>query len=577
MTGTRTVASLALLALSAWAVSSACGTGQRSGQGNATPGVQAAAGGIQNRAQPERGADADDPGAASAEATPAGWGSTVSVTISDRPQPRPIDLLVSLSLPAPAKNLAALRSYADAVMPGLGAGLPIGSAEQFLTFLTGGGLAGLDQNKPIRALLASPRDYPDSWLLIGTAASGGEGAASDDSRVVFRHGGLVAVGAPSVVELLAPYAFTTLSAEPMPAELTAIVHIDAVRVYLQEQIKIMLSATAASAQRDPRGAALATAVRAVMKLVAESDRLALSLSAQGTSASASCALIPKADSAFAAVVAGETPAQFSLLGELPRAPVAIAGHSNSQALSDVMHKLTENQSSRFLDAALRAKAERADKEFRAAVTGEYAAALTLSKARGGLFSSVWQTADTAAAATALDTLMGGVWGEMAKRHAPTMAPKKRTFKHRRATLTEYVFPLPKDTPANIRAGIEAFAGKGGVALITGGAGQRVIATVGKDARKHAGQLVDTALGKGAGAHLDPALAGILGDARKRKESLVLAVDVQSVLADLGIGQAPAGGGDWAVVGLGFADQSVAVRATVPAGAARILAQLLMAP
>lgn len=57
----------------------------------------------------------------------------------------------------------------------------------------------------------------------------------------------------------------------------------------------------------------------------------------------------------------------------------------------------------------------------------------------------------------------------------------------------------------------------------------------------------------------------------------MAVDVQSVLADVGIGQAPAGGGDWAVAGFGFSGKSIAGRVTLPAGAARAMLHMVMAP
>lgn len=575
MTGTQTFVRVALCALATLPSLSACGGGgAKSGSAEAVAsGQPGAAGTIENRSA-AKGQPAPDTVASSKDA-PAQVRRTVSMAIPSSPQPRPPELLVSLTIPAPDRDLSALRSYVDAIQPGTADRLPFSTPDDLLTFLTDSGLSGLDPGKPIFALLVSPRQYPNSWVLIGTVARGASVAPERQNLAVFHHGGRVAIGDPDVLERVGAYAFSNFLAGPTAGELTVTVHTDALRSYLKMQIDAAMDMFNEQAAHDPDAVATAEFFRSFIALVTQSDRFDMSLSALGSSATLSFELVPKPGSPFATTVAGEVPARFSLVGELPPGPIVMAGHTTSQDLSDAMARLQGNRASPLLDAATQAEIQRHGKVFRDAVKGEYAVSMAIARERGAYIAGVWETIDNKAAVGAVNAVMFGVLGKLLKRYIPTLRPKKRSFRHKRVKLSELRFPLPKKMPAEMRQIVEKLAGKRKVSVVTGGASQRALMVIGKDARQRAKRLVEGALKARTDAPA-PAVASVLADARKRKENMLAAVDIQTVIADLGIGQAPAGGGDWAVFGLSFSRGSIAGRFTLPAGATRAALMLAMA-
>lgn len=570
MTGKNILAPLTLCFLGAWGMSAACSGGAKSGPTQARAGGQPGAeSAMENRSAEGQDAALEAGVRAARDVQQAGQGAweQLSVNIPDQPAARPAELLVALTLPAPNVQLAGFKDYANGVNPMLAGMMPFFAPGELLGFLTDTGLSGLDPDQPIRALLLSPKKFKDSWVLLGVQK---DPTYSDNRRAIMRYGKLVAIGGRAALEAIGPYAFTSLLREPMARDLTLTVYTDPLRVFFQSQLDVILNA-ANSGNQDPDTASAAKMLAVLMKLVAQSDRMDMTLTAQAASATVAFKLVPKSGSTFESVMGGEVPAQFSLLGDLPGGSLAIAGRTTSDRLSNILEQVPQDQSSEFLDAKLRAKAKRAGKRFRDALRGEFASTMTIARDRGAFLTAAWETRDTRTAVKSLDTVLRDVFVEILRRYVPRMVPKRRSFKHRRARLSELLFPLPKDMPADLRATAETLAGGKTVPVVTGGASKRALMTMGKGARKYAKRILDGAARKGA-QPVSPSLTTVLADARKRKETFVAALDLETVLADIGLRPAVPGG-DWMVLGVGFANDALSVRVSVPVQSAKTMVEL----
>jgi hypothetical protein len=485
------------------------------------------------------------------------------------PAAPPADLLAVVTLPS-KDGLAGVAAFADRVQPGAGA-MVGGLVAQGLGELAGpGSLEAVAAGKPLRLLVLEPPGGKTAVAVVVPVKDAKALARAVGPDVEVKSGrGWAVLGQPGTPARLAPWALSTLVAEKAPAVPTASLFpaaLFAAHRAAIEQVgaQMVLGATTGAGATPEIGPMMGAMVDGMLAAFEATARLDVTIDATAERLVLDLAATPRPGTPLAALVAAQRPSRFPLLDRLPLdgATVFVAGRFASGPYQAAVMKAMQPLLAKSLGGTLDDKQRAALAGIWNAVEGElaFAGALGSPMAMIGLYA----VADPKAVAAHMDTIASafsaGMQTEVAGVVMRTKGGRDKTpidgVTFRRSTTTFDYSKLSKADAAAKRAvqgdQMEArwAVWDDVVGYVTGG-----------DALTSARRLVAVSRGKAKSAPPPPLVAAMLDEARARRDSLIMIMDVAAVAAQAA-GKAPSSAGPVAI-GIGFADTRAHLTLTLP--------------
>lgn len=476
-------------------------------------------------------------------------------SIPTSPVTAPAELVATAVWPAPATLLPTVASFAERASPGLGATITAEGLRETATAL-GLDLRGVDLSRPVRALLLDPSRFSQPLVVVvgvGDEAALAAAAAQRGARYQI-HDGHAAIGAEPALIAAGGYALTALRATPVPPVATADIDVGYLMLHHGELLAELVGQ--GEPDEDPATrAARETLTHGALALLRQLDHVQISAGVVGDRASGTIRLQPKTGTGLATFVARQVPATFAQVGRVPGGVLTIGGRL---VVSEVVADATTTL------------APLAATVYGGAAPGVLGAWQRLAKVELGEFASTSDLTDGAMLAAVDDPkLAARAWAEataaqVAAARGPVVA-KATTVTYRGVKLASLVTAASKTATAEQRAALDELGPR---ASVFGVVGDTLILTAGADALARARPLVDLVrLGARAPAP-PPGLVVGLEEARRRRASLIVAVDVNGLATAAGV-RAPAAippagpVAEAAVLEVSFDDGAMTLRATVP--------------
>ncbi len=495
------------------------------------------------------------------------------------PLPAPPDaVVVTVSTGSQSKATDAIRAYAEAIRPGSGTFVRAELVADALAKQAGAeSLGGLDLAGPVHLIVL---DGPARTVVVGKAA---DRAALEKGRggahLVVRDGWAL-VGPKDAVELVASWAVPGLVATRPARALEATVYVDRLMTRHASEVTAMREAVASQmSAADPTGAAMAVEyMTALFNLAGDSARLGVAFAIDAERADLDLALVPRPSTPLAGFISAQKPSDFALLESLPATTptgMVMAGHVElgpyrQSAIALFTRMMNFGDTGSDFGRAFTALAELA--------TGDFAAGFTMGPSGASMVELV-PVSDAAAAEkvvreVAAATAAGANVTAMGIRMTHT--GHVDLAQHGGAVIHGVTTTVDLDsTPPLQRDMFARMYGNGGQRTNIAFPPGALIATIGELGLIE--QAIDARAGKAARLRLSPEIAGLVKEARGRRDSLLFVIDMVSMIGTLRAiavpGAAPpppAAGGPGFAIALGFADRAAHLRFTLRAETVRAL-------
>jgi hypothetical protein len=504
-------------------------------------------------------------------ATPAPVEQAPLVAIPDAPQPEPPTVLAVASLPNPVDTLTALEALAAAMgrpAPATDPSALLGDLSQ--EFL-GTRIAGLDLRQPIYVLMLDPQLADLPFVLVGTVASRPalvQSLAGSPLESV-PHRGQVAIGGRAALVEVAPHALSMLARSAAPQQPMVSLRITRIESALGPQIEEQLDQLEAlfeqlEAQAEASATTLAEteAARDSQRSVRQMLDLArvilrqgrqLQLTLQPTGApTLELTLAAEPDTRMQEVFAAIDPSDLSLVRLHGDAEILFGGRFDVDAMPEEVRR---ELSGRLWPGGTSAYAAMKPmyQQWYELTEGELVIAVGGTTAPPP-WMVVRQRLEQPAAAMALLRKMGargfGAPAEM------KVTYKRNAFRHRGVTVDRINLSATEDMAPDVRRGFEIQYGPGGLTAFVTVVGDQMVSAAGEDARGRIETIIEQVAADELPAVPEPT-ADALAESRRRAETFVLVIDARRVLGPT----APEGR---VALGVGFTDESMTVRFTLPA-------------
>jgi hypothetical protein len=481
----------------------------------------------------------------------------------------PAELLVSVAI-GPATTLRNLQAYVDAIKPGAGAALTDQVVRRGLAEMVGASsLDGLDPASWMYVLVAS-QDGAPAPALLGKIADLKALSSSVDSAHVMIKGSWAVIGGKPLLERVGAYALSAIAAQPTPKAPSATVYLPQVLARYKREIEAARTQVLASlSQASPgvMGKLMTSYVDGLESLIADTERLVVTIEATPELAALDLALTPKAKSRLAAFAALQRPTDYALLERLPvtTPSMLLAGHlvlgPYRDGLLAVMAAMYGPDTSRDMLAAMDL--------IRQAMTGDVAMAMRFEKGTGMAFTQLYGTADTTAAgkavASMLDLFKAGRTIDMTNL-ATTVKANPETTAYDGVTLRSYdtTYDLSK-VPAAQRPMMEAMLPTGVHRAEVATFDALTLVVVAPDSLTEARRSIDAARGKAPHFAADKTLSALIAGSRAHKDSVAMVMDLGGILGMVTGAKAaelPM------LMSLGFVDHDAHIRLALPAATLR---------
>jgi hypothetical protein len=232
------------------------------------------------------------------------------------PQDAPDSLLGLVVATHPVGQLRALAELFDAVQPGAGAAVDAGMILEQLTSDWGGlPAAAFDLEKPLYLLVLDAQADSPLVLVAAVADRDAIAGALPENASMRMHRGYAAIGAPQALDEVAGYALTRLRDEPLPPALTFVLRLEQIMKRYGDAFTASLSMVSAS-MPDPSGQKLMEAYISLLDAMARqsrSMRVALEPSAAGLTVHMVLDALP--DTTMAAFAKAQSPSDYALVRE----------------------------------------------------------------------------------------------------------------------------------------------------------------------------------------------------------------------------------------------------------------------
>lgn len=469
------------------------------------------------------------------------------------PQEAPDALLAVAVAAHPVVQLRGLAELVEAVQPGAGAAMEAGTFVEQLTSDFGGlPASAFDLEKPLYLLMLHEQASPmvlvaaiaDREALTGAL---GEGAAMRVQR------GYAAIGAPDALEVVAGYALTRLREEPLPPALTVVIRFEQLmKRYAGEIISglRMLPAAAPDARTQKLLEVYASLLEAIMQQI-KVIRFEVEPSAAGLTMHIAVDALP--DTTLSAFARAQTPSDFTLAREVATSDddFFMGGRLDYSAIPSLPEETWTQLLAATVDEASATDAVRAHMKRWFGLMGR-------EIAMGGRFDDKERTSlrmqvqvDDEAAARALLT----EWLDLIKRYPAAFKYRKPRVQTARVqgvqvhtTTTEFA-----GTPEEQQL-MESFYGPKLISAVAVASG-RLSMVIGQNAPRQMREQ----LARKPATEEHPAVL----DAKTRRESMVVHVDLAGVMSRVLGKSMPARTQPGITMGLGFSGDTSSWRITVP--------------
>jgi hypothetical protein len=428
----------------------------------------------------------------------------------------PSGLAFIVSLPSLDHGLDGWLAFADAVTPAFGADLRTEIADQLAQ------IDDVDRTKPVRVVvLASAHDNEDWGLLV---ASGDPKKLEEDFGAVRLRGSWAFLAAPTTIDKLAPWAFESLAPQRVP-------DVPVVTVYpsaLLDQFANDVAEARAEWVSDPD-----TAMRSIKAAwfdgmiagVRQCERVEVRLEANVVRANVELSVFARPGTSIARFVAIQKPATFQLLPRLSAdgAMAVAAGRGVPELVARIYTHLIE-QFAAVLPKTPMTTSPETVRRINTMLAGEIA--IAVARTEGAFLPDVTILAESPSEEGFKALFEDGVRVGMTALDPPPYAD----------------VPIAQVTAAELRyAYWDDLTGF----------------VLGDQSRQRIERLVDVSRGRAAYDGLPPRIAAAFDEARRRKESFLLVVDLVAFAT-----KTP--GEDGLAIGLGFADGAIRLRASIDA-------------
>jgi hypothetical protein len=231
------------------------------------------------------------------------------------PQDAPDSLLGMVVATHPVGQLRALAELFEAVQPGSGAVLDTGMIVEQLTSEWGGlPAAAFDLEKPLYLLVVDAQVSP-TVLVAAVADRDAISEALPENATMRMHRGYAAIGAPQVLDEVGGYALTRLRDEPLPPALTFVLRLEQIMKRYGDTFTASLGMISAS-MPDPSAQKLVTAYVSLLQAMmqqSKSMRIALEPGAAGLTMHMVLDALP--DTTLAAFAQAQSPSDYALVRE----------------------------------------------------------------------------------------------------------------------------------------------------------------------------------------------------------------------------------------------------------------------
>lgn len=417
-------------------------------------------------------------------------------------------------------------------------------------------LDGIDRARPFYVVYVDDGVQQGIVIVARVVDPRALSAGAGSARVVVRED-WAAIGPDALVAIAAPYALSTLVAQPVPHGVVATVFAPSVLARYRDEIARGRS-TLAALDANPSGMAFGEIATlyfdGALSIAQDVDELRVAFDISGERALVDLSFVPRKGSRLATFVGTQQPSDFALLSSLPEASAFMVGGRLAAGpyraalveLFDVMYGHIADDLVAARDVVMKA------------ASGEMAMAFTVG---GGRFSStqLYGLSDPAGAKTALAKLVGMFVGgrrvpifgiEMTYSVAPDPVDADMHG-------VDMVYDFTNATP-EVKARIEQRMPGGKSRMDVGTFGKLFVMTSGSSSKDAARNVIADLRAKRTHAP-PPAIAPMLQHARDRKDSIVMTIDLFAFPTF----KHAAGASAPFALALGFEGKAMHVRCEVP--------------
>ncbi len=482
---------------------------------------------------------------------------------------QPPELLMSVGI-GPDNTLDSLRAFANGMQPG--AGMMVTNAilrRQIAGMVTATSLEGLDENAAIYVLAVDGGPALKGAAVVGRIADDVKLTQNVGPAHLVKKKTWAVIGPKLVAEKVAPFALANLAGQAISGPPIATIYTSSLmtryKAELEDARKKLLGGLG------PAGGGQMTAVMqayfdGLISALTDSDRVVVTFDITKDIAAVDLALVPKAGTRLAKVIALQQPSDYALIGKLPAAPAPflIAGRLDAgpyragmlETITQFYGPGTPTSMATALGAILKA------------ATGDFAMAMQMTGGKGMEVTQLFGLADPKTADKAIGQLLDAFKKPqsvttmgMTVTHVTNTKPAT----HDGVAIRGYdvTYDLSKAAPET-RAAMEKMIPKTGLTTRAATFDKLGVVGVSADGAASAAAAIDAARGKGKRYAPPAQVADFLAGSRARKESVAMVMDLGGIM---GLGAS----GRALMISMGFADKRAHLRITLPASTIRGLA------
>jgi len=479
--------------------------------------------------------------------------------------PPPADVIATVTFAHAATFAGHLGKYVDKVAPGMGARVDGAMLTQgFASMTNAGSLEGIDLDKPVRVILLDPKKHTQSPVVLLASFADVEKLKKGAGQAkVEAQDGRALVGADAEIAAVKTWAFGTLAGKAAPEAPTAEVWIDRVMVAYRADIENFAKQMAAMNLGGTMQAVLKGEIEVLLAVGEQSDRMNLSLEAADDDCALNVALAPKSGTALARFVAAQKPFDAKLLTGMPSTDhpaMVMIGHTELGELSEPMYRWIGPVLAQIADKPFDDSFHKLWQDWLKLFTGDFAA---VSWMEGG--------------ATAMNEVIGVTDGKAAQKTVQDLlaglkSPKKVSFmgidmtftggfgaaQHGDASIDTVGVTFDTANMQEMQKEMMKRMYPDGMKMAYAGWGKTFGIAMGPKSADQLNALIDSS---GKPPTLSPFVQAAVDASAKRKESMVMVMNLAAMMAPLAQLPPAQSGMTWT---LGFSDGRAALRMDLPA-------------
>lgn len=480
--------------------------------------------------------------------------------------PAPADVIATVTFAHAATFAGHLGKYVDKVAPGMGARVDGAMLTQgFASMTNAGSLEGIDLDKPVRLIVLDPKKHPQGPIVLLASFADVEKLkkGAGQSAKVEAQNGRALVGGEAEIAAVKTWAFDSLAGQAAPEAPSAEIWIDRVMIAYRADIENFAKQMAAMNLGATIQAVLKGEIEVLLAVGEQSERMYLSIEAADDDCALDVALAPKAGTALARFVAAQKPFDAKLLTGMPptdHPAMVMIGHTELGELSEPMYRWIGPILAQVADKPFDDAFHKLWQDWLKLFTGDFAAISWLDGGATAMNEIIGVT-DGKAAQKAVQEFLGGL-----------KTPKKVSFmgidmtfsggfgtaQHGDASIDTVGVAIDTTSMPALQQDMMKRMYPDGMKMAYAGWAKTFGITIGPKSADQIKALVDSA---GKPTTLSPFAQAAVDASAKRKESMVMVMNLAAMMAPFAAAPPAQSGMTWT---LGFADGRAALRMDLPA-------------